>query len=120
MSKQYDTGTYYVGDLCYFKPIDWTEFCSKTIVDMQCLDGDFEVSGYETWHHGTAEGDGTYEDSSERFTFAVDAGLLGFAKIKDGDTCPDGGHFITFDTPFTPAYVDGVFEIRHLTINTNY
>ena len=117
MSKQYPAGRYYVGDLCYFKGIDWDAFCAATIDGYKCLDGDFVIGGRETWHHDTAYGDGCYL-SNVGLDFAVDAGLIGIVALRKGEVAPEGGHEITFDEPFIPHYEDGTFHIGHVTIWT--
>ena len=39
-------GRYYIGDLCYvMSDEEWDEFCSLTIKDNKCFDGEFNKIG---------------------------------------------------------------------------
>lgn len=120
-ARVYPPGKYYVGDLCYFKAIDWGEFCRKTIVDRKCLYGDFEVSGRTTWHHGTKHGDGCFESNTTQY-FAVDAGLIGICPVVEGDVLPKGSEWLVYEfkESFTPKYEDGTFYIGDLIIYTGH
>lgn len=77
-------GRYYVGDLCYVMEDDeWNEFCSITIRDGNCLDGEFVMSdGRRFATYGTRWGDGGYQDQAGRM-YSVDAGLIGCIRVED-------------------------------------
>ena len=70
-------GKYYVGDLCYVMHPEWDEFCSITIKEHTCLDGEFNLKdGRRFATFGTKWGDGEYRDQFGN-RYGVDAGLIG-------------------------------------------
>lgn len=77
-------GRYYIGDLCYvMTDTEWEEFCSLTIKENMCLDGEFTFKdGRRFATYGTAWGDGVYYDQYGR-EYSVDAGLIGCIKVDD-------------------------------------
>jgi hypothetical protein len=77
-------GKYYVGDLCYVMTDgEWEEFCSLTIKNNQCLDGEFQFKdGRRFATYGTKWGDGEYYDQYGH-TYSVDAGLIGCILVDD-------------------------------------
>lgn len=77
-------GVYYVGDLCYvMTDKEWDEFCSLTIKENTCLDGEFQFAdGRRFATYGTAWGDGVYRDQHGSH-YSVDAGLIGCFLLSD-------------------------------------
>lgn len=77
-------GRYYVGDLCYvMTDAEWDEFCSITIQQDECLDGEFQFKdGRRFATYGTKWGDGEYRDQYGN-RYSVDAGLIGCIKVED-------------------------------------
>lgn len=78
------SGKYYVGDLCYvMDDNEWDQFCSITIKDNKCLEGEFEMpDGRKFATYGTAWGDGLYRDQHGN-EYSVDAGLIGCIRVED-------------------------------------
>lgn len=117
-------GTYYVGDLCYVLHDEWDEFCSITIKDDQCIDGEFILKdGRAFATYGTAWGDGEYRDNANR-KYGVDAGLIGCILLTDIDlTNPEnflhGGQVLTFTNDFETSERDGVITFGYVSINTD-
>ncbi len=116
-------GKYYVGDLCYVMHPQWDEFCSITIKDHDCYDGEFTLkNGVKFATYGTAWGDGVYFDQQGR-QYGVDAGLIGcilVSDINDPEADPENdGQIIEFDEPFETSYSDGTIFIGHVKINTD-
>ena len=118
---RFGPGKYYVGDLCYVLSERWDEFCSLTISHREVLDGGFIMKdGTRFWTHCTMYGDGSYDDTKGR-RYDVDAGLIGvvsFDQIDEEPECIRGGQVIEFKDSFEPYYVNGVFYIGPVTINT--
>lgn len=117
-------GTYYVGDLCYVMHDEWDEVCKLTIVNNECLDGEFNLSdGRRFAMFRTQWGDGTYEDE-ERRKYDVDAGLIGCILIDDIDLNSDhnelvSGNVIRFDKPFECYSDHGTIVFGHVMIETD-
>lgn len=114
-------GKYYVGDLCYVMHPQWDEFCELTISGHETKEGEFSLAnGTKFAFHGTAYGDGCYEDQFGD-SYPVDAGLIGCIKVKDindPEADMEGGQIIEFDSPFETSYEDGIIYIGHIRINT--
>ena len=116
-------GRYYIGDLCYVMHDEWDEFCSITIKDRECLDGEFSLSdGRRFATYGTAYGDGVYR-SNIGTSHSVDAGLIGCVRIDDirDNTyadIKDLGAVVEFDAPFETSQSDGVIRFGHVIIDT--
>jgi hypothetical protein len=114
---QFPAGTYYIGDLCYNKTIDWEEFCRLTIEDQECYDGIFQLKdGRFLATYGTAYGDGTYYDNWGR-AYWVDAGLIGIIPCEEG-TEIEGGLVRTFSEPFIVKGGNGVMHFGPIRIDT--
>jgi len=99
-------GKYYIGDLCYvMSDAEWDEFCSLTITDHQCLDGEFQFKdGRRFATYGTKWGDGGYK-SNIGTTHSVDAGLIGCIRVEDirankYDNLEELGAIVEFETDF--------------------
>jgi hypothetical protein len=76
-------GKYYIGDLCYVMHEEWDDVCDTTIVEHQCLDGEFKLKdGPRFAAYGTQYGDGFYYDQNGN-GYAVDAGLIGCIRVED-------------------------------------
>ena len=118
-------GKYWVGDLCYVLHDRWDEFCDKTVVDNNCLDGGLLLSdGTRVAQYHTAHGDGCYCDQFGN-DYPVDAGLIGCIRIEDiRDNDPGrwdaGGHVHEFPKEFYTDADDGIIHIGHLVIDTNW
>jgi len=108
------SGTYYVGDLCYvFDDERWTDVCDKIIVGHKCLDGEFTLDDGTTFAiYSTKYGDGLYEDNFGQ-RIAVDSGSIGCVLVDaiDADRLKDilnrnlAGVY-TFKTAFETGYED--------------
>ena len=113
-------GEYYVGDLCYVLQKEWIEFCSITIKDRDCLDGEFSLKdGRKFATYGTAYGDGVYDG------YSVDACLIGCIKLSDIDKTNKSnstrhGKIITFDYDFETGENKGVIHFGHIRIDTSF
>lgn len=126
-----ESGIYYVGDLCYvMSDEEWDEFCSITIKNNECLDGEFELSdGRKFATYGTKFGDGEYRDQFGN-SYGVDAGLIGCIKLSDikvnkYDDIERLGAVHTFSKNFTTyggtheREWDGKIRIGHVVIDTD-
>ena len=128
-------GQYYVGDLCYvMTDKEWDEYCSITISNNHCLDGEFEMKdGRRFATYGTAWGDGLYRDQY-RNEYSVDSGSIGCIKLEDitaekykvfGKDIEDLGAIHTFEYEFTTSGFrgkkewDGVICIGGVKIETD-
>ena len=115
-------GRYFVGDLCYVMHPQWEEFCDLTIVDNDCVDGQFVLkSGVKLTHFGTEYGDGRYPDQLGN-EYPVDAGLIGCIlvdDISDPKALMEGGKIIDFPTDFEcSAQHGGTLNFGHIFIET--
>lgn len=119
---KFEAGKYYVGDLCYVLGDRWDEFCELTITGREVLSGGFVMKdGTRFWTHCTMYGDGSYRDGQGR-KYAVDAGIIGvvaFDQIDKDPSCIGGGQVIEFKTGFEPYFVNGVFNIGNISIDTS-
>lgn len=117
------SGRYYIGDLCYVMNNQWDEFCSKSIINRECIYGEIVFdNGVKTTHFGTAHGDGNYLDQYDN-EYPVDAGLIGcvlVSDISDPKADLDLGNIIDFDEDFSCYEDDGYIYFGHICINTNY
>lgn len=124
-------GRYYIGDLCYvMTDTEWEEFCSLTIKENMCLDGEFTFKdGRRFATYGTAWGDGVYYDQYGR-EYSVDAGLIGCIKVDDivaekYDNIEELGNISDFGVEFSPTGGrgmhgwDGVIKFGGLQIKTD-
>jgi len=123
-------GRYYIGDLCYvMTDEEWEEFCSITIVDLRCIDGEFTLKdGRRFATYGTAFGDGLYMDQYGR-EYGVDAGLIGCIRLDDIKAdkynIEELGNISEFETDFTTSggrgkdSWDGVICIGGVKIQTD-
>ena len=77
-------GSYYIGDLCYvMTDEEWDEVCSLTIVNNQCIEGEFTMKdGRRFAMYGTRWGDGEYYDYTGN-AYSVDSGTIGCIKFSD-------------------------------------
>ncbi len=114
-------GTYYIGDLCYAIE-DWDAFCKLTIKGNECIYGEFPWKTGKLWQHGTAYGDGCYEDQ-EGNEYGVDAGLIGVLPIEFADKTEyelsELGRVQEFPNGLECSYEDGIFYIGYLRIDTD-
>lgn len=117
-------GTYYIGDLCYvMDDKEWDEFCSLTISDYECKDGEFQFADGRCFAtYGTAYGDGTYNSNIET-THAVDAGLIGCILVEDirANKYPDIsklGAIVEFKEDFETSYENGNIKFGHVEVYT--
>ena len=77
------SGTYYIGDLCYVMHDRWDEFCALTCSGHCVLDGEFNLKdGTRFATFTTRWGDGTYRDELGN-EYPVDAGLIGCIRVDD-------------------------------------
>lgn len=112
-------GKYYIGDLCYVLRDEWSEFCTLTIDEGGCLDGEFQMEdGREFAVYKTMYGDGVYHPNIGG-RCGVDAGLIGCIRVDDiidGDL--EDGVIVEFDQPFETGEEDGVIFFGHVTVDT--
>lgn len=124
-------GKYYVGDLCYVMTNDeWDEFCSITIKDNDCLDGEFEFAdGRKFATYGTKWGDGEYSDQYGN-RYSVDAGLIGCIRVEDirankYENIAELGAIMKFETDFVTGggredrNWEGTIQFGRVAIETN-
>ena len=124
-------GKYYVGDLCYVMTNDeWDEFCSITIKEHTCLDGEFQFAdGRKFATYGTMWGDGTYRDNYGH-RYSVDAGLIGCIRVEDIRASKYAdisklGAIVEFETDFVTSggrnHFDweGTIQFGRIAIETN-
>lgn len=108
-------GTYYVGDLCYVMHPQWREVCNLMFATKgnNVLNGEFNLAnGVRFALHGTAYGDGTYQDQQGR-KYPVDAGLIGCICVEDvydPEWWLQGMQTVVFDHPFEIQYDNGVIK----------
>jgi hypothetical protein len=128
MSMQ--AGTYYIGDLCYVMHPEWEEFCSLTINDRECLDGEFSLAdGRRFATYGTAWGDGSYPTNVSDELIGVDAGLIGCIRVEDiaeeGRENLSLGIIVEFKEDFQTSGGrgelgwDGVIKFGHVRVETD-
>lgn len=116
-------GTYYVGDLCYVMHDKWEEVCNLSIVDGECLSGEFALSSGGTFAmYGTEYGDGTYEDL-QGLDYSVDSGTLGcietcFLDPTELEAAKELGQIIEMPNEFDTHEEDGIICFGSIKINT--
>lgn len=114
-------GRYYVGDLCYVMHDVWDEFCSITIQDRECLNGEFMLKdGRRFATYSTMYGDGLYQDTHGR-SYSVDAGLIGCIRvedIRDDEAWIEGGQIVEINHPFHTGDENGTIRIGPVSIAT--
>lgn len=124
-----ESGSYYVGDLCYvFNDEDWSEICKLRFPNnpITPVSGEFELSsGVKIAIYSTMYGDGFYNG------FCVDSGSIGCVLADSIGmeflTRSYGlGKVVHFDKPFetnswetSSDLDDGVIKIGHILIETN-
>ena len=117
-----ESGTYYIGDLCYvFGDDDWPEIC-EAIEESE--DGYIEHKGFTMFFANTKYGDGTYTDQYG-YDYSVDAGLIGavaikhlseeFVRVINNNKL---GQIHEFERSFTCSKDDGIIMIGKYIINT--
>jgi len=108
-------GTYLVGDLCYVMHPQWREVCNLMFATdgPGVLDGEFNLAnGVRFALHGTAYGDGVYQDQQGR-EYPVDAGLIGCIRVEDvydPEWWLQGMQMFEFKQPFEIVYDNGVIS----------
>jgi hypothetical protein len=89
----------------------WDEVCDLTISGNGNLDGEFNLAnGVRFAIHGTAYGDGVYQDEQGR-DYPVDAGSIGCIRVEDvndSEAWLAGVQTVEFTEPFELQYVDNV------------
>lgn len=74
---------YWIGDLCYVMHGEWSEVCTLTIKDNECLEGGFNLpDGRRFVLKHTQNGDGCFRDQNGK-EYPVDAGLIGVIALED-------------------------------------
>ena len=118
-------GKYYVGDLCYvMTDKEWDEFCKLTIVDHDCVHGEFNFAdGRRFATYGTKWGDGVYK-SNINTKHSVDAGLIGCFRVEDikaekYEDLESLGAIVEFEDSFKTYEKDGLIVFGHVIINTD-
>lgn len=111
-------GKYYIGDPCYVvgtkKHEDWLDILHRT----NYFDGEvYELGGRKVWAHGTAHGDGCYDDNIGN-SYGVDAGLIGAIPIElvevDMKEAQRLGNIHDFEEDFECACNSGRFNFGNL------
>lgn len=120
-------GRYYIGDLCYVMTDgEWDEFCKLTIVDNDCVHGEFNFAdGRRFATYGTKWGDGEYR-SNINTKHSVDAGLIGCIRLNeinieklDEEEMERLGAIVDFPNEFKTYSNDGLIVFGHVIINTD-
>lgn len=97
-----NSGTYWIGDLCYVLKDNWNEVCDIVIDGGSCLEGEFKLSnGVAFAMYNTKYGDGEYYDDSN-LSYPVDSGSLGCVLLEhvDGDCQLSLGRIVEFQESF--------------------
>ena len=117
------SGTYYIGDLCYVMHDRWDEFCALTCSGHRVLDGEFNLKDGTRFATFTTQwGDGTYRDELGN-EYPVDAGLIGCIRVED--IAPEelvnikDGRVVEFVKDFTTFSAGGVISIGTVSIDTD-
>lgn len=113
---QYPAGKYYIGDLSYYKAINWDNFDKIT---RNSQESDITVNGINMWYHRTPHGDGLYTSNIHQ-DFSVDSGVIGICPIFDDTIEVSGGVVIDIHALFIPEYIDGTFVIDYIQIDTDH
>ena len=109
------SGTYYVGDLCYVMHAEWKEVCDLIIRENTCLDGEFNLKdGRRFAIYSTAYGDGEYSTNNHK-TLGVDSGSIGCIKVEDidkdnQDNFTNYGMIVDFDEDFETSGSNGDYR----------
>lgn len=120
-------GRYYIGDLCYvMTDKEWDEFCAITIVDNDCVHGEFTFEdGRRFATYGTKWGDGLYR-SNIGTKHSVDAGLIGCIRLNEinmeklnEEEMERLGAIVQFDYSFSTGCRDGVITFGDVIIDTD-
>ena len=120
-------GRYYIGDLCYvMTDKEWDEFCKLTIVDNDCIQGEFTFEdGRRFATYGTKWGDGVYR-SNINSKHSVDSGTIGCMRLNEinieklnEEEMEDFGAIVTFDSDFRTGENDGLITFGQVIINTD-
>lgn len=131
MSERMPEGRYYVGDLCYvLTDAQWDELL-KLMYPIRtgpnrnkCFEGRFVLKGgIEVAYHGTAYGDGIYEDNEGR-EYSVDSGTIGCVKASHLDRKTKAkvkklGQIVDIPFPFVSESEDGQLKFGNVTIDTS-
>lgn len=119
MSEILPAGVYFVGDPCYVFDNDWHGLLHATDT---LSDGCHEYKGHKLYSHGTAYGDGCYDDQLGN-CYGVDSGCLGVVPKELWENLPPQhlGLIVTFEKPFVCSYeeVNGVVVLGHIRIETD-
>lgn len=117
-------GKYFIGDLCYVMHDRWDEFCEKTIVGHNVLDGEFNLAdGTRFATFTTKWGDGCYQDE-QGHEYPVDAGLIGCIAVEDIAeselaNIPGSGRVIEFVQDFSTFKAGSVIRFGSVVIETD-
>ena len=121
------SGRYYVGDLCYvMTDKEWDEFCALTIVDNDCVQGEFTFAdGRRFATYGTRWGDGEYR-SNINSKHSVDSGTIGCIRLNEinieklnEEEMEELGAIVNFDSDFVTRESDGLIIFGNVIINTD-
>jgi hypothetical protein len=120
-----NSGTYYVGDLCYVLGTKWNAVCDTVISGKGgLLDGEHKLpDGIVFAMYSTAYGDGCYTDAEDR-EYAVDSGSIGCVLLTDCDKTRIEieeaalGHIVEFPRRFNTYCNKGVINIGDISIDT--
>jgi len=120
-------GRYYIGDLCYvMTDKEWDEFCKLTIVDHDCIQGEFTFEdGRRFATYGTKWGDGVYR-SNINSKHSVDSGTIGCMRLNEinieklnEEEMEEFGAIVNFDSDFVTRESDGLIIFGNVIINTD-
>jgi len=116
-------GKYWIGDLCYVLPKEWSEVCDGLFDPKNpCINGTYQLKdSREIAILETAYGDGVYYDN-ENNQYSVDAGIIGCILL---DTIKNAslsdlilGSVVHITEPFIPTSVDGKLIFDRIIIDT--
>jgi len=120
-----NSGTYYVGDLCYVVSTKWNAVCNTVISGKGgLLDGEHKLpDGIVFAMYSTEYGDGCYNDEEQR-SYAVDSGSIGYVLLTDYDKTRFEieeaalGHIVEFPRRFNTYGNNCVINIGGISIDT--
>ena len=112
---------FYIGDICYALSREQYDdmWGSKGYND-----GEYETDGHTWAVYGTAYGDGTYMSSDYKYTFSVDAGVIGvipleLIKEEKFEDASDLGLVVTGHLSIDFSCTDGFYEISIENMENN-
>lgn len=122
-----NSGTYWIGDLCYVMHSEWKEVCELIIDDHDVHDGEFTLAdGRRFAIYSTQYGDGSYENNFNSDRLCVDSGSIGCIRLEDIDQDNpqndiSSGIIVDFGQSFSTSGgrgTEGTIHIGHVEVYT--